>query len=170
MPLIIDPLADHPAVAEPLARLHYAEWGQWLPCWTQADAVRELQDHCCRRTLPTTWVALIAGQLAGSVSLIQEDVPDGPPLTPWLASLYVLADQRYQGIGQALIARALIEAHAAGMPELFLYTRTQMDYYHRRGWCVRGSILYFGQPLIFMSYTLHNRLKVPMNNGARPYG
>lgn len=152
MPLAIVPLAERPDCIDALARLHHAEWAELLPWWTLAEAVEELSDHSQRRTLPTTWIALMDQQLVGSASLILDDLPAWPVLTPWLSSLYVLAAWRGRGIGQALVERVLTEARSAAIPELYLCTSGQAAYYHRLGWRVYTQTTYYGHDLTLMSY------------------
>ena len=95
-------LCDHPDAAAPLARWHWEEWAAIIPGWTEAEALAELRTHTGRRQLPTTIVAYMGAELAGSASLLAEDLPDFPPLVPWVASIYVRPEWRGQGLGEAL--------------------------------------------------------------------
>ena len=75
-------LSDHPEAAPLLARWHWEEWAAIVPGWTEAEALAELRTHTGRRQLPTTIVVHVGAELAGSASLLAEDLPDFPPVVP----------------------------------------------------------------------------------------
>ena len=84
----IDYLSEHPELAPTLAAWHHAEWACLLPGWTLPSALADLQTHIGRRQIPTTFVALAAGQPVGSASLLERDLDGWEPLRPgWRASL-----------------------------------------------------------------------------------
>jgi len=147
-------LADHPEVIPLLARWHHAEWGQLVRDWPLELAEAELRSHTARRALSTTVVALDAGAPVGSASLLEEDMPDMPPLGPWLASVYVAPDYRGRDIGGRLIDRILEEARAQGVGRLYLFTTEARRYYEVRGWQVLRPILVRGTEGVIMHLDL----------------
>jgi predicted N-acetyltransferase YhbS len=134
-------LCDHMRLAPELARLHYAEWGPLLPKWSEAEALAELRTHRSRQAIPTTMLMLDdAGDLIGSVSLLQNDDDRIRDYSPWLASLIVLPQYRGHGFGIALVERCVQEARALGIPRLHLYTAGQQAFYRRLGWRVIDTV------------------------------
>ena len=133
-------LADHPHWAPTLARWHHLEWGAILPNWSLADALIELEGHTGRCMIPTTLVAFEDDSPLGSVSLVEEDAPELSDATPWLASLYVVPSRRGEGIGRALVQRAVAEAACLGVRRLHLYTPQHEGYYLALGWHLVGRV------------------------------
>lgn len=134
-------LADHPEAVPLLARWHHAEWGRLIRDWPLELAESELRSHTGRRVLSTTVVALEDGTAVGSASLLEEDMPDMPPLGPWLASVYVAPDHRGRGLGGRLVDRIVEEARALAVQWLYLFTANAQSYYEFRGWQVLQPIV-----------------------------
>jgi|SRR5581483_6669235 len=130
----IDYLADHLELAPLLAQWHYREWAALMPEWSLPQALADLQSHTERRRIPTTFIALDGDQLVGSASLLVADLAGWEHLSPWLASVYVVAQRRGLGIGRQLVRRAVEEARALAVPVLYLFTAGQQGYYERLGW------------------------------------
>src|SRR5947209_3299252 len=108
----IDYLADHLELAPLLASWHYEEWSALLPEWSLEQALADLQTHTGRCQIPTTFVALEGGRPVGSASLLATDLDGWQHLSPWLASVFVLAEFRGQGFGRQLVERVVEEARA----------------------------------------------------------
>ena len=144
-------LSDHPEAAPLLARWHWEEWAAIVPGWTEAEALAELRTHTGRRQLPTTIVVHVGAELAGSASLLAEDLPDFPPVVPWLASVYVRPEWRGQGLGAALARRVLHEAAALGFPRAYLFTTGQAAWYARMGWQAERAIASGGEAGVIMA-------------------
>lgn len=86
-----------------------------------------------RDGIPLGLVAFVDGQLAGTVSLIENDLEERKDLSPWLAGLLVFSEFRGSGVGTAL-ARELIRcARAIGFERLYLYT-DKPEFYERLDW------------------------------------
>jgi predicted N-acetyltransferase YhbS len=139
--LVFVPLEDRAALIDEVAAAHVQAFGELLPDWTATQAADELRTPSGSDGLPRTWLACEDGQWLGSVSLLQEDHAQLPQYSPWLASLYVRAEARGQGIGQALVAHAITQAAALGVATLYLYCAPAMhDYYRQQGWHVEGKL------------------------------
>lgn len=147
-------LADHPEAVAPLARWHHAEWGSLVRDWPLSLAEEELRHHVERRALPTTIVAWLDGALAGSASLLVEDMPDFPPLSPWLGSVYVAPWARGRGIGRRLVERVTAEARSLGVRTLYLFTTEARAYYEALGWDALQPMASEGRDGVIMHFDL----------------
>ena len=150
----IEHLAAHPGAIARLAVWHQAEWGFLHPGGTVDEVASELQGHLEPGRIPTSFVALVDGEVVGSASLLEHDLPERPELGPWLASLYVAPAYRRQGIGAALAARMVEEAARLGVPTLYLFTFDREGYYARLGWRRLAPGLCHGHPVMVMARDL----------------
>jgi GNAT superfamily N-acetyltransferase len=131
-------LADRPQHVSRLAALHHAEWSWIDPEWTLEEANANLAIHTAGTAIPTTLVAFVDGELAGSVSLLANDHSRIREWSPWLASLLVLPAYRGRGIGAALVREAVAIAKRFGIGRLYLYTDDAAGFYERLGWSLVG--------------------------------
>jgi N-acetylglutamate synthase-like GNAT family acetyltransferase len=99
-------------------------------------------------------VALDGSRLLGGALLIENDLKLRPNLTPWLAGVYVKAEERGRGIASQLVNRVVEEAAALGVPELYLYTDTSQSLYARLGWEVIEELVYDDLPVTVMKYVI----------------
>ena len=155
----IDYLADHPAFIPTLADWHHAQWSYLSPGDSAECRIKRLQEHLGKKQIPTTFVAYnTTGDgteiVVGSASLIAQDMDTRPELSPWLASVYVAAEHRRQGIGSALVRRVTGEAIALGVETLHLFTPDQAHFYARLGWTVLERCIYRGYPQVVMTVSL----------------
>lgn len=72
--------------------------------------------------IPLSWIALVDGQLAGTINLIENDDSQRTHLRPWLAALVVAKEFRGQGIGTQLVHTLLAEARRLGFPTVYFGT------------------------------------------------
>lgn len=120
--LITNPL-HHPQLIEPVAKMIYDEfWVDVADGMSQADLAAHLQTAHTARHMPLSLIALVDGQLAGTVNLIENDDAKRAHLRPWLAAMVVRADLRGQGIGTALVKALLADARAMGIPTVYFGT------------------------------------------------
>jgi predicted N-acetyltransferase YhbS len=143
-------LADHPGAAPLLAAWHHDEWQALLPGWTREQALAELRSHTGRRQVPTTLVAVAGDRVVGSASLLVADLDGWEHLSPWVASVYVLPEYRGAGVGRRLVARAVEEARALGVAEVYLFTAGQEAYYARLGWSPLARTRHHGNDVVIM--------------------
>jgi len=147
----IESLANHPTLAKIIGQWHWDEWGHADPegsaeTWISGIASRNNID-----TIPMTHVALSdAGELLGSVCLVDCDMDTHSELSPWLAGLYVQPSSRGSGIGSALTVQAYESALALGVDRLFLYTSKAKDLYLALDWVIIGSEYYEGEDVTIM--------------------
>lgn len=84
--------------------------------------------------LPQTFVVLVEGKPAGMYQLAMcDDLATRPDLYPWLINLYV--DEAFRGLGAARFMLESVQdtARAAGLEELYLYTKHK-GLYEKFGW------------------------------------
>ncbi|MBD9478641.1 GNAT family N-acetyltransferase [Pseudoxanthomonas sp. PXM02] len=148
----IEPIGQHPACIEPLARLHHAEWAPLYDDWTLEAATAELHDHAARTSLPTTLVLVDDDRVLGSVSLLIEDAPALQDRgSPWLGSLFVLPEARGRGSGRLLVDAVVAHAAREGVVLLRLFTLWHEDFYASLGWQVEERTSLHGTPVVIMS-------------------
>jgi predicted N-acetyltransferase YhbS len=70
----------------------------------------------------------------GTASMVTNDLPSRPDLTPWLASVLVRPQFRGKGYSALLVRHVEAAAAAAGFPVLWLYTWSAEPVYARLGW------------------------------------
>ena len=125
-------LADHPQYADEFSRLTWEWWGK-----KEGRPIEEIQyrtKHSLgKNDIPQVIIALLEKELAGFVSLWDNDFSNRQDLRPWLASLYVKEEHRGKGIGTALQKRAIELVKQFGYKKLYLRTDEE-NYYERTGW------------------------------------
>jgi GNAT superfamily N-acetyltransferase len=149
----IDYLANHPELADELARF---SWVEWQPIYEERgqtfnDALRSYRDRTKIDSLPLALIAFGGDdQLVGAVSLKAQDLDIRPQITPWLASLFVVPAWRRKGVGSLLIQRILGEARRLHLPKLFLWTSSAEALYLKLGWQQVERTDYCGSRIVVM--------------------
>lgn len=131
----VDYLADH--VEQVLV---VAEWPMHdTEALSAAKRAEILTTRLNRRRLPLTLVALSGSAPIGVVSLIPD--PDGSTAegAPWLTDLYVPEELRRQGIGSALVRRAVEEAWEQGHDRLLARPGEYEHFARGLGWEVASG-------------------------------
>jgi predicted N-acetyltransferase YhbS len=130
-------LKDHQRWIPVIAEWFYREWG-----WFYPDLGFRARIH--RNRLPLALVALDQGKVVGTVSLKIHDMDTRPQYSPWLASLYVCAQCRVQGVGRILLNAGIKEAQRLDLGQLYLYTlnRRHVPFYTAEGWSFHEHTIY----------------------------
>ncbi|POA43762.1 N-acetyltransferase [Pseudomonas sp. MPR-ANC1] len=149
----IDYLCDHPELIEELAELNFKEWGEFRTGDTLEARTERMRAACGKGAIPSVVVAIEDGKLLGGALLIDSDMKTRPDLTPWLAGVYVKAEERGRGIASQLVNRIVEEAAGLGVRELYLYTDAAQSLYARLGWEVVEDLVYEDLPVTIMKYT-----------------
>lgn len=149
----IDYLCDHPELIEELAELNFKEWGEFRTGDTLEARTERMRAACGKGAIPSVVVAIEDGKLLGGALLIDSDMKTRPDLTPWLAGVYVKAEERGRGIASQLVNRIVEEAAGLGVRELYLYTDAAQSLYARLGWKVVEDLVYEDLPVTIMKYT-----------------
>ena len=147
----IEYLADNIALVPIIAHWHHEEWGYFNPGDSVEKRITNLQTHLGREQIPTTFISLSGGILLGSASLIAHDMDTRMDLSPWLASIYVLPENRGQGIGTALVERVIEEAVELGIETLYLFTPDRKGFFASLGWSVVEHTEYREQKVVIMA-------------------
>ena len=151
----IDYLADHPEMIPTQANWHYNQWGYLNPGCTVDRYIASLEKQLGRKQVPTAFVALEEDNSPlGSASLVTFDMDTKMDLSPWLASVFVVPEQRNKRIGSSLVRRVVDEAKEIGIEILYLFTPDRENFYARMGWTVFERTVYRGERIVIMSIRL----------------
>ncbi len=110
-----------------------------------------MQAYLDNALIPSTYIALENNTLLGSAAIVEHDMDNKPELSPWLASVYVDKEYRYQGIGSKLVKHVINIARKANVTELFLFTTQQAEFYSKLGWNKLQSEKYRDEDVTIMS-------------------
>lgn len=152
--MYIDYLCDHPHLIEELAELNFKEWGEFRPGDTLEARTERMRAACGKGAIPSVVVAIEDGRLLGGALLIDSDMKIRPQLTPWLAGVYVKAEDRGRGVASQLVNRIVDEAAALGVSQLYLYTDAAQSLYAQLGWEVIEELVYDDLPVTIMKYVI----------------
>jgi N-acetylglutamate synthase-like GNAT family acetyltransferase len=147
----IENLEGHKEFISKLAGWHHAQWANLNPGETLEARISRYHERMESDGLPLMFVALSDGVLLGSASLLKHDMDTRMDLSPWLASVYVAAEHRRKGVGEALVARIVEEARSLGHETLYLFTPDKAAFYAKRGWSSMENTEYQGESIEIMS-------------------
>jgi len=146
-------LKDEPENLEKLASWHQDEWSYLNPGENLAGRITGMQSHLNNEFIPSTFIAKDK-TLLGSAAIVSQDMKTEPPLTPWLASVFVRPENRKQGIGRKLVLHVMTQARNEGIDILYLYTPDQVSFYSKLGWSVLDERQYKGSDVTIMQVRL----------------
>jgi GNAT superfamily N-acetyltransferase len=122
-------LTDRPELAPAVAGWMLAEFRHALSP-SHDDQVAKL---LAQKAPEETFVLFVDHEAVGTASLVTNDLPSRPDLTPWLASVLVRPEFRGRG-HSALLVKHVEAAAARSAAVLWLYTWTAEPLYRRLGW------------------------------------
>lgn len=135
----IKELGERPEHYDAVAGMVFEHWPEEVlacdGCATKAEYCGLLRSRGGAGTLVA--VCRETGDLAGTVSVVENDLPDRPWLGPWLASLVVSPEHRRRGLGAELVRRAVDLARQTepDLRMLYLWTRRELlPFYKNLGW------------------------------------
>ncbi|RJP17695.1 MAG: N-acetyltransferase [Candidatus Abyssobacteria bacterium SURF_5] len=137
-----------------LAAWHHQEWAYLHDHDSVERRIAEFQEELQANGIPRTFVAISGNGVIGSASLLPQDMDTRTDLSPWLASVYVVPEQRKQGIGSALVKRVVQEGAALGFRTLYLYTPDRPQFYASLGWSTVEKVQYHGTSVTIMKIEL----------------
>jgi GNAT superfamily N-acetyltransferase len=152
--LQIVPLVEHPELVDQVAAWGFAEWGHLNPGQTLQSRTAWIRERMKIDRIPIVLVARDdAGPMVGTASLLFDDL-EGDPRNPWLASVFVPAEQRGKGIASALVVAIEDTARRLGYPTLYLFTTSAARLYAGLGWRALERREYRGEHIQVMDKAL----------------
>lgn len=151
----IDYLSHHTEHMKTVADWVYNEFVVNSPRTASYERVLSNFQNTFDDRLPVTYVAVIDGICAGTVSIVTNDLKTQTARSPWLAAVFVRPAYRNRGLAAVLISRAHEDARRFGFSELYLRTEHAAPYYKRLGWeAVCEAADEYGIQTLVMKYTL----------------
>lgn len=142
-------LADRPDLVAIVGYWQWQEWGRARG--RRLESVRRDVAPLAKRHSAEAGFVLLDGETpVGTACLTLEDLDTRPDLTPWLASVFVLPEQRGRGHASALVRAVEQAAAARGHRRLWLFTWTSMPLYARLGWKTVGLEEHHGGAVTLM--------------------
>ncbi|HTD00375.1 MAG TPA: GNAT family N-acetyltransferase [Bradyrhizobium sp.] len=138
-----------------IAAMQFANWGRSTGFNSAEEYERFLCDAVHSHRLPAVLVARRGEKFLGSVNLLVHEMTTRPSLSPWLAQLFVLAEERGRGVGSALVRACLARFAELGFSRVHLYTAattTLPAYYTALGWKAIEEIEYLGKIRAVMAF------------------
>ncbi len=127
-----------------LEEIYKAEWKEHYGPGGQGNALSDIISFCNTDRLPICLVALQRGGFVGSVALRQKSASHHH-LGPWVASLFVIAEERRKGIGAKLIKAAEDLSADLGFTKIYSRSATAVEFFKNISWTaidmVEGSNL-----------------------------
>lgn len=106
-----------------VAQMIYNEfWTDVVDGMSVDDLDAHLQNTHDQSRIPLSLIALVDGELVGTVNLIDNDDSNRTHLHPWLAAMVVAKEFRGQGIGTQLVRALLAEAQRLGFATVYFGT------------------------------------------------
>lgn len=146
-------LSEYPEHIPAVAQWLYQEWGRIKPDVSLIRAEEALKVLPDKYGLPTSFIAVRHDSVVGGARLVKH-MDTRLDLTPWLASVFVPAPLRGQGIGTKLSTKVIDEANALGFPTVFLFTPDRQSFYAKQGWTILDHIIYRNQEVTLMQWDL----------------
>ena len=130
-------VSDCPEAVDTLVAWNDRYWSELTP-EVDPDEWRLFYRHCVETRgmeIPLTLVGLDDAQVFGAVTVVeQDDIPDFPEYSPWIAGLIVAERYRGRNLGLVLMDAALTKARLLGYQEIFLWTDSRSEWYTAQGW------------------------------------
>ena len=125
-------LYEYPEHLESVARWIHEEWWADKPGHSVESMATRLKDAHNKDEIPLSLLALHRDRPVGTVNLVVNDNEERLDLTPWLAALLVLPENRGRGVGSQLVRTLSAEALRLGVRRMYLGTDIP-QYYSRLG-------------------------------------
>lgn len=131
-------LKDCPEAIPTIAQWVYDEWSSFDKSLTKDRLVKSLEGRLNDDRIPFTLVAYKEKRPVGVITLKEEKNPefsDFPKDLLWMGTLYVVPDERKNGLGQALLEWSSLMAMKLGYEWLYLYISNPeyVSWYTQRG-------------------------------------
>ena len=130
----IAPLSHHPELLHAAAAALYDAFGHSDPNASFQRGIARLTSRLNQDQLPFCLVAHDNGEFLGTASVVIDELPSHPHLTPWLSGVLVRPTHRRRGIGTALVASCVELSANCGVRRMYLFTPDSTEFYGRLGW------------------------------------
>lgn len=158
--IAIESLTVESGLPATIAAMQFANWGRSTGFDSAADYERFLCEAARAHRLPAVLVARRGEKFLGSVNLLVHEMTTRPQLSPWLAQLFVIAEERGHGIGSLLVRACLARFAELGFSRVHLYTAAATSlpaYYAALGWRTLEETEYLGKPRAVMAFDIQQR-------------
>ena len=129
-------LADRKDAIPVLTKWYEQRWPAHYGPGGPGEAGRDLESSCNHDELPITLVAILEGEVAGTVTLKSRALPSHLHLSPWLAMLLVPPPFQRKGVELYLVVAVEELASKLGVEAIFASTGTESPLLIRRNWKV----------------------------------
>ena len=127
-------LADHLDSIPTLIKWFRDQWPDYHADMSQEEMRLDFLEDASYDRLPIRLVAFDANELAGTITL-RENNPEMPPeLQPELGGLYVVESHRRRGVATELIRAGMQFAHKQGYETVFATTVVAAEILESLGW------------------------------------
>lgn len=132
--IVISDLRERPEFFDSVAERIWQQWWKDRGCPLAYIADR-LQETMNDAPIPFALVAHDGSVFAGTASLIETDLAERPQFSPWVAAVWVEPKLRGDGIGAALVERAVQACFDLGPRRVYLCaSQERSSFYTQRGW------------------------------------
>ena len=134
MNFTISDLREQPHFVDAVADRIWQAW--WAHKGVPLSYIRSrLNDNLNTDAIPFALVAHDGPTFLGTSSVIPHDLEDLPDYTPWVAAVWVEPEHRTRQIGRSLVARAVADSFALGIPRVYLCAPPlRRNFYLRQSW------------------------------------
>lgn len=152
--ITIEYLGEHRAAIPEIVSWLHTQWGYLMPDVSPEKLAEIFENRLTLHQIPETFVARCDGEVVGTASLVNHDMSTRIDLTPWLASVYIKAEHRGQGIGSQMVQAVMNEAKILGIEKFYLFTPNRTAFYARLGWQKVEETEYRGEQVTIMAYEI----------------
>lgn len=152
---VLSCLAQFPSHVHQISTWLFEEWGDDVEGRTIKQFSDVLNNRMNIDVLPMAFVAIASGEHIGTASLVCNEISSLGQYKYWLASVFVTPERRRQGWGTKIVRGAIQVAPDYGIDELFLYTRSHIDFYQQLGWEHLDTVQYRNRDAMIMRHRLH---------------
>jgi RimJ/RimL family protein N-acetyltransferase len=147
-------LADYLDTIPTLAKWFRNEWPVYHADMSQEELEQDFLEDASHDRLPIRLVAFQSNQLAGTITL-RENNPDMPPeLQPELGGLYVVESHRGHGVATELVRAGMQLARRQGYETVFATTVIAAGILERLGWEFHKTVVHDDEELSLYRCTL----------------
>lgn len=126
-------LEDHRHMIPVLVNYFEAEWSGYYGTEGPGDALSDITSLCNKSKLPICLIALKQNSFCGSVALRKKSASH-QHLGPWVTSLFVVPENRRQGVGTCLINAAVRLSMEMGHSTIYARSATAIDIFKNNKW------------------------------------